>query len=210
MPKSKSSNHWLQEHFSDSYVKRAKQDGYRSRAAYKLLEIQERYHLITKGKTIVDLGSSPGGWSEVAVKLVGEKGKVIALDILPMEPITNVTFIQGDFTNDDIAASLLKYTGNGLVDLVFSDMAPNISGIKCADQAKAMYLAELALDFAKQVLKTNGAFLVKMFQGEGFEKFKQNLSQDFITVKICKPDASRSRSTEMYFLASRRKSISVN
>lgn len=205
MAKSKSSKRWLQEHFSDAYVKRAKQDGLRSRAAYKLLEIQEKYHIVRKGMTVIDLGSAPGGWSEVVAKLIGETGKVIALDLLPMEPINNVTFIQGDFTNDEVLANLLKYIDPYSADLVISDMAPNISGIKCADQAKAIYLAELALDFAKQVLKNDGVFLIKTFQGDGFDGFKQNLSRCFITVKICKPDASRSRSTEMYFLASGRK-----
>jgi 23S rRNA (uridine2552-2'-O)-methyltransferase len=202
--KTKSSKIWLQEHFSDNYVKRAKRDGYRSRAAYKLLEIQEKYHIIHKGMTVVDLGAAPGSWSEVIAKIIGKTGKIIALDILPMEPIPNVKFICGDFTNDQVVANLLECLNNmdnNQVDLVISDMAPNISGVKCADQARSMYLAELALAFVKKTLKNRGAFLIKVFQGEGFDQFKQSLAQCFVAVKIYKPDASRSRSTEVYLLA---------
>jgi 23S rRNA (uridine2552-2'-O)-methyltransferase len=201
MPKSKSSNRWLQEHFSDNYVKRAKQDGYRSRAAYKLLEIQKKYLIICNGMIVVDLGATPGSWSEVVAKIVGKTGKIIASDILPMEPISNVKFICGDFSSNEVMPDLLAQLKGHAVDLVLSDMAPNISGFKCADQFKSLHLAELAFDFAKKVLKKNGAFLIKMFQGEGFDQFKQNLTQSFNTVKICKPDASRLRSREVYLLA---------
>jgi 23S rRNA (uridine2552-2'-O)-methyltransferase len=200
MSKSKSSHRWLQEHFNDNYVKRARQDGYRSRAAYKLLEIQEKYHIIGKGMTVVDLGAAPGSWSEVVVKIIGETGKIIASDILSMKPIKNVKFIEGDFSNNKVIRLLLEHTGNCSVDLVLSDIAPNISGVKCVDQAKSIHLTELALDFARKSLKNNGTFLVKAFQGEGFDQFKQSLAQSFITVKIYKPDASRLRSTEIYLL----------
>jgi 23S rRNA (uridine2552-2'-O)-methyltransferase len=201
MSKSKSSKQWLQEHFSDNYVKRARQEGYRSRAAYKLLEIQEKYHIMRKDMIVVDLGAAPGGWSEVVAKIVGKKGKVIASDILPMESIPNVKFICGDFAGDEVMPILLEYINGCTVDLVISDMAPNISGIRCADQAKSMQLAELAFDFAKKVLRYNGAFLIKVFQGEGVDQFRQDLVRNFITVKMCKPEASRSRSTEIYLLA---------
>ena len=200
MAKSKSSNRWLQEHFSDNYVKRAKQDGYRSRAAYKLLEIQKKYRILCNGMTVVDLGAAPGSWSEVVAKIIGTTGKVIASDILPMEPIPNVKFICGDFSSDEITPMLLAHLDGCAVDLVLSDMAPNISGVLCADQYKSIYLAELAFEFVKIVLKKNGAFLIKVFQGEGFDQFKQNLARSFNTVKICKPDASRSRSREVYLL----------
>ena len=201
MPKSKSSKRWLHEHFNDNYVKRAQKEGYRSRAAYKLLEIQNKYHIIHKDMVVVDLGAAPGSWTEVIAKILGKTGKIIASDILSMEKIPGVEFIQGDFTSDAMVLNLLKFIGNGGADLVVSDMAPNISGVKCADQARSIHLVELAFDFAKKVLKNNGTFLIKVFQGEGIEQFKRNLAQSFISVKVCKPDASRSRSTETYLLA---------
>lgn len=207
MSRSKSSKNWLQEHFSDHYVKKAQQDGYRSRAAYKLLEIQEKDHLIKPGMTVVDLGAAPGGWSEIIVKLVGNKVRVIALDILPMDPIDGVEIIQGDFTTEATYQKLLDILKDTQIDIVVSDMAPNMSGIKSADQARSVYLAELALDFAKNNLKNNGKFLLKTFQGEGFDKLLQDIKQIFQSVKIRKPSASRSRSNEVYILAHNLKNL---
>lgn len=202
MPKrSKSSARWLKEHFSDAFVKQAQQKGYRSRAVFKLMEIQEKDHLIKPGMTIVDLGAAPGGWSEIARKHLGQKGRIIALDILPMEPLAGVEFIQGDFTSKEILQQLLRQLGEQPVDLVISDMAPNISGVSDIDQPRIMYLAELALEFAQQVLKPKGNFLVKVFQGEGFEPFLKTLRQHFQKVVVRKPKASRARSNEVYLLA---------
>jgi 23S rRNA (uridine2552-2'-O)-methyltransferase len=201
MPQSKSSKRWLKEHFTDKYVKLARQKGYRSRAAYKLLAIQEKDKIIKPGMTVVDLGAAPGGWSEAAAKLVGEKGKVIAIDILPMQPIPGVEFIQGDFTDDKVLEAILQHIGKQPVDLVISDMAPNISGMKAIDQPRAMYLVELAWDFAQQVLKPGGAFLVKIFQGPGFETLLKEVKSHFSEVKIRKPEASRARSKEIFLLA---------
>lgn len=201
MTRSKSSQRWLQEHFKDPYVKRAQQQGYRSRAAYKLLELQQRDKLIRPGMTVIDLGASPGGWSQVVKQFVGDKGRVVALDILPMTPITGVLFIQGDFREPDINKQLLHEMGMDGADLVISDMSPNISGVASVDQPRMIYLAELTLEMAKSVLKPGGSVLLKIFQGSGFDEFLRNLRHNFKSVVIRKPDASRSRSPEVYLLA---------
>ncbi|MDQ8039393.1 MAG: 23S rRNA (uridine(2552)-2'-O)-methyltransferase RlmE [Rickettsiella sp.] len=201
MSRSKSSNRWLKQHFNDPYVKRAQQEGLRSRSAYKLLEIQEKNKIIKTGMIVVDLGAAPGGWSQLAAKFVGERGKVYALDILPMLPLINVDFIQGDFREEAVLHQLLKHLQSQAIDLVISDMAPNLSGMRTIDQPRVMYLAELAIDFAQQVLKPKGGFLIKTFQGEGFETYLKLLRQLFATVSICKPSASRSGSAEVYLIA---------
>ena len=201
MARSKSSKHWLKEHENDIYVQQARKDGYRSRAVYKLLEINERDRLLRPGMTVVDLGAAPGGWSQVAAKMVGDKGRVFALDILPMDSLANVDFIRGDFREQDIMDKLLGMIGECQVDLVISDMAPNISGMDAVDQPRAMYLAELALDMAKQVLKPQGDFLVKVFQGIGFDEYLCDARSAFTKVITRKPKASRPRSREVYLLA---------
>ena len=201
MVKSKSSRRWLDEHFKDKYVKDISDSGYRSRASYKLLEMQKKDSFMRPGMTIVDLGAAPGGWSQIAQSVVGAKGKILATDILPMEPITGVDFIQGDFSNEEVFDDLVSRIGDSPVDLVISDMAPNISGMSAIDQPRCIYLAELALEFARSILKPGAYFLVKVFQGEGTEAFKEQLSHHFHKVKIRKPDASRARSKEFYFLA---------
>jgi 23S rRNA (uridine2552-2'-O)-methyltransferase len=202
MARSKSSGRWLQRHFDDAYVRQAQQAGYRSRAVYKLLEINERDHILRPGMTIVDLGAAPGGWSQVAAKIVGERGRIIALDILPMDPLPRVSILQGDFREESVMMELLKIVGEQrVVDLVISDMSPNISGMKSVDQPRAMYLAELALDFARKVLSPGGALLVKAFQGEGIEEFRRELQRSFRTVLTRKPKASRPSSREVYMLA---------
>lgn len=205
---SKSSRRWLKEHFSDTYVKQAQQAGYRSRAVFKLLEIQERDRLFKPGMTVVDLGAAPGGWSQVVSELI-RPGKIIALDLLPMDPIEGVDFIQGDFSDDAILQVLLnKLEANKtekVVDWVISDMAPNMSGNESIDIPRAMYLAELALDFALKVLKQEGGFLIKVFQGEGFDALLAEIKRNFKSVAIRKPKASRGRSREVYLLAKGRK-----
>lgn len=201
MAKSKSSKGWLKEHFDDEYVRRSQQDGYRSRAIYKLIEIDKKDHLIKPGMTIIDLGAAPGGWSEYCVKKLGKNGTVVALDILPMEPIEDVTIIQGDFREDAVFEELMAIMNNERADLVISDMAPNISGMESVDMPRAYYLCELALDFARQVLKPGGGFLVKLFQGEGFEAYNKELKTSFSKVVMRKPKASRARSREIYALA---------
>jgi len=201
MARSKSSNQWLREHFTDEYVRRAQQEGYRSRAAYKLLEIHQKDRLLRAGMTVVDLGAAPGGWSQLAARHIGGQGAVIALDILPMEPLPGVEFIQGDFRETMVLNQLLEILANRPVDLVISDMAPNTSGIKAVDQPRGMYLAELALAFAQERLRPGGDFLVKVFQGEGFDPFLQNLRRMFAGVAPRKPKASRARSAEQYLLA---------
>ena len=201
MTRSKTSKRWLREHFDDLYVKKAKADGWRSRAAYKLLEIQEKDRLIKPGFRVLDLGAAPGGWSQVAAELVGDKGQVLASDILPMDPIPGVEFVEGDFTEEEIYNRLLTTLNGEAIDLVISDMAPNMSGMKVVDQPKSMYLAELALDMACQVLAPKGDFLVKVFQGEGIDSFRQSLKSNFAQLITRKPDASRARSTELYLLA---------
>ena len=199
--RSKSSQKWLQEHNRDHYVKQAQQDGYRSRASYKLLEINQKDRLLYPGLVVVDLGAAPGGWSQVAAKLVGPKGKVIASDILNMDSIVDVNFILGDFTDPVVLQRILGSLEKGLVDLVISDMAPNMSGMKGIDQPKVMYLVELALDLATQVLKPGGNFVVKVFHGEGFDQFMLELKKRFKRVTVRKPDASRPRSREVYVVA---------
>jgi 23S rRNA (uridine2552-2'-O)-methyltransferase len=201
MSKSKSSRRWLKEHFDDPYVKLAQKKGYRSRAAFKLLEIQAKDNIVTNGMVVVDLGAAPGSWSEIVAKLVGQKGKVYALDILPMATLPNVAFIQGDFTEPEVFEKLLNLIDNQQVDLVISDIAPNITGMNEVDQPRAMYLAELASDFAKRVLKLGGSLLVKVFQGEGFDNFLKDMRLAYATVRIRKPQASRPRSKEVYLLA---------
>ena len=201
MKRSKSSRKWLQEHFNDDYVAKAKAAGYRSRAAYKLLEIQEKDKIIRPGMTVVDLGAAPGGWTQIAAKLAGPHGKVIALDLLPMDAISDVEFIQGDFLACDVAQKLHDTLAGQAVDLVISDMAPNISGMMAIDQPKMMCLAETALYFAEQVLPQGGIFLIKVFQGEGFTAYLQEMRSKFTKVVTRKPDASRARSRELYLLA---------
>jgi len=198
----KSSKRWLREHFSDPHVKRSREQGYRSRASAKLLEIQRRDRLIRPGMTVVDLGAAPGGWSQVAREAVGAGGKVIAVDLLPMAPIAGVEFVQGDFSDGEVLDRVLERLGGAAADLVISDMAPNISGMKEVDQPRAMDLAELALDLAQRILAPRGSLLVKVFQGAGCELFRAALKSGFTVVKTRKPDASRARSSEMYLLAS--------
>ena len=205
MAKSKSSRRWLAEHFDDQYVKQAQQQGLRSRAAFKLTELHDKYHLLRKGMRVVDLGSAPGSWTQVAQRIIGESGQVIALDILPMDPLTDVIFIQGDFTEDEPLALLEKALDGHNADLVLSDMAPNMSGMGAVDQPRAMYLAELALAFAEKWLEPGGSFVVKVFHGEGFDDFVKQTRSLFEKVKIRKPSASRSRSREVYILGHRRK-----
>jgi len=196
-----SSSRWMQEHFDDHYVKLAQKRGFRSRAAFKIEEIQEKDKLIRPGMTVVDLGAAPGGWSQVAVKLAGDSGKVIACDILPMDPIVGVDFLQGDFREEKVLDALLTRVGDAKVDIVLSDMAPNMSGSGGVDQPRAMYLVELALDMCHQVLAPNGCFAVKVFQGEGFEEYMKSVREAFKTVKTRKPDSSRARSREVYLVA---------
>jgi 23S rRNA (uridine2552-2'-O)-methyltransferase len=201
MARSKSSHQWMQEHFDDEYVKAAQAQGYRSRAVFKLAEIQEKDQLIKTGMNIVDLGAAPGGWSQFAQQRLGKNNKLIALDILAMEPIDGVEFIEGDFREQVVMDQLLTALDGLAVHLVMSDMAPNMSGNKATDQPRAMYLCELALDTAKNILTKNGCFLVKVFQGEGFEDFHRAVQQYFTKVVIRKPKASRPRSNEVYILA---------
>jgi len=200
MARSKSSKGWLKEHFDDDYVLRAQQEGYRSRAVYKLLEIQKKDRLIKPGMTVVDLGAAPGGWSQAAAEMVGEKGRVIALDILPMSSLAGVEVIEGDFREDSVLEQLLESLGDRPVDLVMSDMAPNMSGMRDMDQPRAMYLTELALDLANQVLRKGGDIVVKVFQGEGFDEYLRALRGAFDKVLTRKPDASRARSREVYLV----------
>jgi 23S rRNA (uridine2552-2'-O)-methyltransferase len=201
MARSKSSGRWLAEHFDDPYVKQAQQQGLRSRAAFKLLELQEKYTLIRPGMTVIDLGAAPGAWSQVARPLVGSAGRVVALDILPMAPVPGVEFIQGDFTEDEPVRALELALGGAAVDLVLSDMAPNMSGMATVDQARSMYLAELALEFARAHLKPGGDLVVKLFQGADFDSFVREVRSLFAKVQVIKPKASRPRSNEVYLLA---------
>jgi 23S rRNA (uridine2552-2'-O)-methyltransferase len=200
LARSKSSGRWLKEHFDDQYVKRSKDDGYRSRACYKLMEVNDKDHLLKSGMTVVDLGAAPGGWSQVAAEIVGDSGRVVASDILEMAPLGGVTFVQGDFTEDAVFEEILSAIGDEPVDLVISDMAPNMSGNASSDQPAAMYLVELALDMARQILKPNGNFLVKVFQGEGFDPYLADMRSSFKSVVTRKPDSSRARSREVYLL----------
>ena len=201
MSRSKSSPRWLKQHFSDPYVIRAQKEGLRSRSAYKLLEIQEKTKVIKTGMTIVDLGAAPGGWSQLASGIVGSTGKVYALDILPMEALKHVEFLQGDFREESVMQQFLQRVQLKPIDLVISDMAPNFSGMRSVDQPRSIYLAELALDFAQKVLKPKGCFIVKTFQGEGFEVFLKDLRSLFAKVTIRKPSASRGSSAEVYLVA---------
>ena len=201
MARSKSSSRWLQEHVNDPYVKQAQKEGYRARSSYKLLELNERDRLIRPGMWVLDLGSAPGGWSQVAAALVGAKGRVLATDILPMEPLKNVDFIQGDFREESVLERILAHLDGAQVDLIISDIAPNISGISSADQAASIYLLELALDMARRVLKPGGNFVAKMFQGAGSDEYLKELRGAFEKVTIRKPEASRPRSREVYVVA---------
>ena len=198
--RSKSSKAWLHEHVNDHYVHMAQKDGYRARAAYKLLEINEKDKLIKSGTVLADLGSAPGSWSQVAAKLVGNSGRVFALDILPMDEIEGVSFIQGDFREDDVLAQFETLLDGRPLDLVICDMAPNMSGNAVTDQARSFYLCELALDFAVNHLKTGGSFLVKVFQGAGYQEYMAAMREIFGIVQTRKPEASRNRSSEIYLL----------
>jgi 23S rRNA (uridine2552-2'-O)-methyltransferase len=201
MARTKSSGAWLQEHVNDPYVKQAQRDGYRSRSSYKLIQLNERDRLIRPGMLIVDLGSAPGGWSQVATRLAGEQARVVATDILPMDPLKNVDFIQGDFTAEAVLNQVLERLGGRKPHLVICDIAPNISGVDSADQASSMYLVELALDFARQALEPKGDFVVKVFQGAGADAYIKDVRTSFDKVFIRKPAASRPRSREVYLVA---------
>lgn len=201
MKRTKTSKAWMMEHVTDPYVQLAKHEGYRSRASYKLLEIIERDHLLKPGMRVVDLGATPGGWSQVVAQKLAGQGKVIALDLLEMLPLAGVTFIQGDFREDTVLAELVKALDGRPVDLVISDMAPNLSGVGLVDQARAMHLAELALEFALQHLKPGGTFLVKVFQGDGFDEYIREMRGHFRQVATRKPKASRGRTNETFLLA---------
>ena len=203
MKRSNSSHRWLQEHTNDPYVKLAKKQGMRSRAAFKLIELQEKYRIVKSGDIVVDLGAAPGSWSQLLAEWVGIKGEVFALDLLPMDALLDVDFIQGDFTEEAVLNELLRRLDGRRVDHVFSDMAPNMSGIKMADQARSMYLAELVLDFCQYYLSDRGSLLIKLFQGDGFDAFLLEARKMFSKVSIHKPDASRDRSREVYLLGIR-------
>ena len=205
MAKKGSSRRWMHEHLNDEYVKKAQKEGYRSRAVYKLLEIIEKSQIINKGDKILDLGAAPGGWSQVARKIVGKSGQVIASDILSIEEISGVNFLQGDFTEQSVYDELLELTDGAKVNVVLSDMAPNMSGQLSVDQPKSMHLADLAIEMAIKTLDLNGSFIVKLFQGEGFDAFVQNARSSFKKVSVVKPKASRPRSKEVYLLASQLK-----
>jgi 23S rRNA (uridine2552-2'-O)-methyltransferase len=201
MARSKSSGSWMARHLSDPFVKQAQRDGYRSRSAYKLIELNEKDKLIRPGMRIMDLGSAPGGWSQVAGKLVGEKGRVLATDILPMDQLKNVDFIQGDFTDDVTVQRVLDWLGGTKFDLVISDIAPNISGIESADQGRSIWFLELALDSVRETLKPGANFAAKMFQGSGSDEYLKELRKHFEKVLIRKPQASRKESREVYLVA---------
>jgi len=205
MSRTASSRRWLKEHFNDEFVQRAQREGYRSRAVYKLIEIQEKDRILEPGMRVVDLGAAPGGWSQYAASIVGGKGRVYALDLLPVDSFPDVDFIQGDFTDEAVLQKLLYLLGGEPVDFVLSDMAPNMSGVESVDIPRAMYLAELALDFSDQMLNKKGGFLVKVFQGEGFDEYLKALRARFKKVVVRKPKASRPRSREVYLLARERR-----
>lgn len=200
MKRTRTSNAWLREHVNDPYVQRAKAEGYRSRASFKLMEIDDRDRLIRPGEVVVDLGATPGGWSQVVAKRQKGNGRVIALDLLEMDPMHDVDFIQGDFREESVLKTLETMLAGAKVGLVLSDMAPNISGVVVSDQARVMHLAELGLDFSRAWLKPDGAFLVKVFQGYGYEDFVKEMRKVFLVVSTRKPDASRDRSPEVYLL----------
>jgi 23S rRNA (uridine2552-2'-O)-methyltransferase len=202
MPKrSKSSDRWLKEHFRDSYVQRAQRGGWRSRAVFKLEEIDQRERLLKPGAICLDLGAAPGAWSQYARARVGREGRVVASDLLPMEPLGGVEFVQGDFREEEVVSQILSLLPEGQVDVVLSDMAPAFSGVDVTDQARSAYLAELAVDMARRVLKPGGDALIKVFQGTGFEDLVKGARREFGRVKLVKPQASRARSPEMYMLA---------
>lgn len=201
MARSKSSGRWLQEHERDEYVLKARKEGYRSRASYKLLELDNKDRLFKPAMTVLDLGAAPGGWSQIAAERVGHKGRVIASDILEMDSIAGVEFVLGDFTEESVYQAILDCLNGDPVDLVISDMAPNMSGMKSIDQPKAMYLMELAEDMAEQILKPGGVFVAKLFQGEGSDEFLRRIKTKFSSVAVRKPDASRARSREVYVVA---------
>jgi len=205
MARSKSSHRWLKEHFDDEFVKRAQREGYRSRAVFKLEEIQRKDHILKPGMSVVDLGAAPGGWSQYALGLVGRKGQIVAMDILPMEPLPGVEFLQGDFREEAVLEALLNRLNGREIDLVMSDIAPNITGVDAVDQPRGIYLAELAVDFADRVLRPGGDLLVKLFQGEGFDPLLKDLRARYDKVVMRKPRASRPRSREVYALARGRK-----
>lgn len=207
--RSASQTRWLKEHFDDHYVKEAHKRGLRSRASFKLEQLQEKDRLIKPGDTVVDLGAAPGGWSQLAIRCVGNKGKVIATDILPMNPIAGVTFLQGDFREDAVFARLYSLVEGG-ADVVLSDMAPNLSGTTAIDQPRAMLLSELALDMARRVLRKGGSFVVKVFTGEGSQELLAEIKRDFTTVRVRKPDASRDRSREVYMVGTGFKGHALN
>jgi 23S rRNA (uridine2552-2'-O)-methyltransferase len=200
MARSKTSKQWMDEHVNDPYVKKAKIDGYRSRASYKIIEINEKDKIIRPGNTVMDLGSAPGGWSQVVAKLVGESGRVIASDILPMDGILGVSFIQGDFTKAAVYDQILSMLNGDKVDAVVSDMSPNLSGVNTTDQYSSIYLVELALDMARNVLKPDGSFCAKVFQGVGYEEYAKDIRKSFDKVMVRKPAASRARSREVYIV----------
>lgn len=200
MKRTRTSKGWMREHVNDPYVLLAKKEGYRSRAAYKLMELDERDHLLRPGMTVVDLGAAPGGWTQVAAKKIGPSGVLVAFDILPMDPVRGAIFIQGDFREDAALTMLDEAMAGRPVDLVISDIAPNISGIGVSDQAHSMHLAELAMEFAVHRLKPGGAFVVKLFQGEGFDSYVREMRAHFTQVTVRKPKASRDRSAEVYML----------
>jgi 23S rRNA (uridine2552-2'-O)-methyltransferase len=201
MGRSKSSHNWLRSHFDDEYVKRAQREGYRSRAVYKLDEIQQKDRILRPGFIIVDLGAAPGGWSQYATGVLKGRGRIIALDILPMQDLPGVEFIQGDFREDETLGLLMKCLDGAKADLVMSDMAPNMSGMSAVDQPRVIYLAELTLDLARKVIKPGGFMLVKLFHGQGFDDYVATVKQCFGKVKVRKPKASRPRSRETYLLA---------
>ncbi|WP_019917507.1 RlmE family RNA methyltransferase [Methyloversatilis discipulorum] len=200
MAKNKTSRQWVHDHINDPYVKQAQAQGFRSRAAFKLMQIDDKDRLLAPGKVVVDLGSTPGGWSQVASKKVGASGKVVAIDLLPMEPVHGVHFVLGDFREDEALAELVESLDGRRVDLVLSDMAPNLSGIAVTDQARSIHLLELALEFAREHLKSGGDMLVKVFQGSGFDELRREMEQLFTSVAVRKPDSSRDRSAEVYLL----------
>lgn len=201
MARSKTSKKWMDEHVNDPYVKKAQVDGYRSRASYKLIEINEKDTLIRPGDVVMDLGSAPGGWSQIVAPMVGEHGRVIASDILPMDSIIGVDFIQGDFTEEAVYDAILALLGEDKADVVVSDMAPNLSGVNTTDQYASIYLVELALDMARNVLKPGGSFCAKVFQGVGYEEYVKDVRSSFNKVIVRKPAASRPRSREVYIVA---------
>ncbi len=200
MKKNKTSRAWVHDHVNDPWVQRAQAEGYRARAAFKLLEIDERDHLLRPGAVVVDLGAAPGSWCQLAVKRCGPRGRIFALDLLPMEPVAGVEFLLGDFTEDAVLEELEARLGGASVDVVLSDMAPNLSGVATVDQARSVHLCELALDFAVRHLKPGGQFVVKVFQGEGFMEYRKQMEAAFVSVQVRKPKASRDRSAEVYLV----------